>query len=269
MSFAQEAPRLRVKVIAPPAVGGNITITPDEGATWVVRALEYTLTTSAVVATRYSSLAVTDGNAEYWRGQPMTAQRPSAVERYVYDAGGRGETPNYNDFGRSAGAVAVAAAGQNAALAAGDYLTGFDLNFQAPGAAAVADVVVSNVQGGPLTYRISIPVGGKDLSISYEQALPAQTGLVAPTVTVPAIVGGPAYSIVLHGLSGQLAAAEFGQMPDGGIILQPGWVLSTVTTNIDVADQYSAVVALIETYPTGPQWYGTPIAEPYREPLDG
>lgn len=51
--------------------------------------------------------------------------------------------------------------------------------------------------------------------------------------------------------------------PNGGLWLPQGHFLRSVTQNIDVADQWSAIVAMVEELPTGRQFYTTPV-EPYQ-----
>lgn len=46
-----------------------------------------------------------------------------------------------------------------------------------------------------------------------------------------------------------------------GIWLQPGWRLRSVTGAIDVLDQYSAIAALVEEYPNGPDTEWTPTTD--------
>lgn len=56
--------------------------------------------------------------------------------------------------------------------------------------------------------------------------------------------------------------------PEGGLLLPPGYRLTTVTAGIDVADQYSAVAALVEELLTGEgstidlPYFGSPIVAP-------
>lgn len=46
--------------------------------------------------------------------------------------------------------------------------------------------------------------------------------------------------------------------PDGGVWLYPGWRLRTATENIQVADQYSGFVALVEEFHSGPAAMNAP-----------
>ena len=93
----------------------------------------------------------------------------------------------------------TAASAGSVSLTAGAYITGFDVNFQAPAAAVSTTVTVTNVSGGTMSYNVSIPTTGYALSVRYPNADAAASAVVAPTVNVPAITGGPAYSITVYG----------------------------------------------------------------------
>lgn len=41
-------------------------------------------------------------------------------------------------------------------------------------------------------------------------------------------------------------------LPNGGLLLPPGWRFRTSTDAIDVADQYSEIRALVQSFPQGP-----------------
>lgn len=55
--------------------------------------------------------------------------------------------------------------------------------------------------------------------------------------------------------------------PEPGLILRQGDTLSVVTGLIDVADQYSAISALIQELPSGPEMRLDPSSDIYAEPL--
>lgn len=124
-------------------------------------------------------------------------------------------TPNQasNTFG--------AAATGSVSLPAGGFITGFDINFLPAAANVTGIVTVTNVSGGTMSYEIGIGTGGggTDLPIRYPAPLPAASSGVAPTVNVPAIVGGPAYSITVYGqtVGGTSAVATWyvGQVMNG------------------------------------------------------
>lgn len=55
-------------------------------------------------------------------------------------------------------------------------------------------------------------------------------------------------------------------LPTDGVLLLPGFTLSSSTEAIDVGDQWSAVRALVVEYPTGPIWRLTPDVATIIEP---
>lgn len=57
---------------------------------------------------------------------------------------------------------------------------------------------------------------------------------------------------------GVAAGPQLFASPTDGWVLLPGWQLQVVTTAIDVADQWSAIRALVVEYPTGPNRRLTP-----------
>lgn len=95
---------------------------------------------------------------------------------------------------------AAAAGGSLFGPAAGESVAGFSVLFQAPAAAVNADITLTNVLGGTQTYRIVVPTTGLNFTMNYPKPVPAANSAVFPTVNVPAIVGGPAYSITLQSL---------------------------------------------------------------------
>lgn len=82
----------------------------------------------------------------------------------------------------------------------GSNITGFTIQM-APAAATVSGVAtVTNVAGGTMSYEIVDQTGGGEtLTINFPNPLPAASAGVAPTVNVPALVGGGAYSITVYG----------------------------------------------------------------------
>lgn len=83
-AFLEETPRRVNYVIANPAVGAELVINPVGMGGWRLLNLVYTLTTSAVVATRATSLRLSDGNATYWYGVPLSSQTASSANIYQY-----------------------------------------------------------------------------------------------------------------------------------------------------------------------------------------
>lgn len=77
-----------------------------------------------------------------------------------------------------------------------ESITGFSVNFQGGAAAVSGQIAVTNIVGGSLFYLVTVPVGGKDFTVTYPNPLPS-TG-VAPVVNVPAMAAGP-YSITIYG----------------------------------------------------------------------
>lgn len=51
-------------------------------------------------------------------------------------------------------------------------------------------------------------------------------------------------------------------LPSAGLLVRPGGVLASSVTNLDVADQWSAVVALVEEIPSGPLYQGDQLTLP-------
>lgn len=127
------------------------------------------------------------------------------------------------------------AASGSVALAAGASLTGFDINFQS-GTSVSGVVTVTNALGGTLSYAITVPAGGGTFSQTFNPPLPPLTAGSQITVNVPAMVGGPAYSISVNGVTttaapvvtfsaGQIAGALApGVLPPG----QARWQFTTV-----------------------------------------
>lgn len=83
----------------------------------------------------------------------------------------------------------------------GEAITGFDVNFLAAAAGTSATITVTNVAGGTMSWDTGIGTGagGTDLLIRFPNPLPASSSAVAPTVNVPAVTGGPAYSVTVYG----------------------------------------------------------------------
>lgn len=85
-----------------------------------------------------------------------------------------------------------------------------------------------------------------------------------PASTVQAASLGIHYSAFDGGSSGLTIGVDQAlNWPNGGLVLYQGHRLRSVTTLIDVADQWSQVAALVEELPTGRQLLVTPV-EPYQ-----
>lgn len=102
---------------------------------------------------------------------------------------------------QASGTFAATNAGSVALPIAGEYISGFDINFFPNSVNATSTITVTNVAGGTMSYDIgtSTAAGGTDFSIRYPSPIPASSGVVAPTVNVPAITGGGAYTINVYG----------------------------------------------------------------------
>lgn len=268
MAQRGEQYRRYLRQIASPAAGGEIDVTPNGMGGWRIQALIFTLTSSAAVGARIPQLTADDGTTVWWRSPAVTEIHPSSTDIFIAHPGivGSGAAPG--GLTRQASAVFAAAAAGSAALQAGESITGFTLNFQGAAAATNMDVTITNVLGGTITYRIVNPVLGKDLHILFPDPIPAATGLVAPTVTVPATVGGPAGSVTVYGRRAQAANVTSQAWPDEGLILSQGWHLRTITANIDVADQYSAIAVVVEELASGPDYAVRPEQSVNISPLD-
>lgn len=86
----------------------------------------------------------------------------------------------------------------------------------------------------------------------------------SPAASVQAASLGIHYS-AFDGGSGSLTIGvdQVVNWPEGGVVLYPGHRLRSVTTLIDVADQWSQLAALVEEFPTGREILATPI-NPYQ-----
>jgi hypothetical protein len=56
--------------------------------------------------------------------------------------------------------------------------------------------------------------------------------------------------------------------PNQGVYIPQGWSLASVTAGpLDVADQYSAIVAYVQEYTSGPEYYALPTELVHTESL--
>lgn len=107
------------------------------------------------------------------------------------------------------------------------------------------------------TFVTSAAVGNRQIQLQATdgnvvywrgQAFAAQaTTLTVAYVAYPGVI--PAATVA--------GVAPF-PWPEDGIYLDKGWRLQTVTGGIDVGDQYSAIVALIDELPPDPHIYQLP-----------
>lgn len=259
--------RRRLIRLPNPAAGADLVITPNGVGLWVVRYLRFVYTTSAVVGSRYVTIAADDGSDVYWRSGFYTSQRQSSTRQFCASSGLESSASFSEDFGRQISSTFAAAAAGSVSLSVGDYTSGFTVATQAIGAAVNVDLALTNVAGGTMTYRVTMPTLGTVIDIPLHSPVQAATGLVAPTLSFPATVGGPAYSLALYGLASQMTSIESHIPLNDGLVLPQGWRLSTETTGIDVGDQISSVTMVVEEYPSGPAYYSDVMSTVYSEEI--
>lgn len=86
----------------------------------------------------------------------------------------------------------VAAAAAGSLTVSASYVTGFRIDPAAAWPAGTNQVTITNLNGGTQTY--DLPGGTSNpLIVNYPQPVPAPFGV--PVISVPAITGGPAYTI--------------------------------------------------------------------------
>lgn len=123
-------------------------------------------------------------------------------------------------------AVAAGAAAGAVSLPAGAYLSGVDISFLPATGTLNGDITITGVAGGTITYRTGLATGavGTNLNYEYEPALPPANPAVPITLNVPAIVGGPAYSMLIFGQQTTPAAVAtwyVGNIVTGPAVGQP------------------------------------------------
>jgi len=94
-------------------------------------------------------------------------------------------------------------------------------------------------------------------------------GIVAQLVGTGSVAAGAAADWSGFAGAGNVAGATAvhqWSFPTDGVLLLPGFTLSSLTAAIDVADQWSLVRALVVEYPTGPLWRLTPDVSMFVEP---
>src|SRR4051794_36291420 len=67
-----------------PAAGAEILVTVPAGKWWLLRALRFTLVTSATVANRRPALTIDDGATEWWRWRAGVDQAASLTRLYQF-----------------------------------------------------------------------------------------------------------------------------------------------------------------------------------------
>ncbi len=109
-------------------------------------------------------------------------------------------TDDHTGVVTASSSIAAAAAG-SAFLPAGAMLSGFDIEFATGAGPISGDATVTGLVGGTQTYKVTAGVaGGSSLSVKYPSPIPASADIVNPTVSVPAMVGGSAYTINVWGV---------------------------------------------------------------------
>lgn len=102
-------------------------------------------------------------------------------------------------------ATGAAGAAGSVALPAGAQVTGYDVDFQAPAAAVSTNVTVTNLStangsSGTLNASMTIPTTGLvNLPRAFPNPLNPATAAAQPTLNVPIIASGPAYSMTIYG----------------------------------------------------------------------
>lgn len=94
-------------------------------------------------------------------------------------------------------------------------------------------------------------------------------GIVAQLVGTGSVAAGAAADWSAFSGSANVAGATAvhnWSFPTDGVLLLPGFTLSSLTAAIDVGDQWSLVRALVVEYPTGPLWRLTPDVSTFAEP---
>jgi hypothetical protein len=258
----------RTLIVPTPAAGGEVLLTPTGQGPIQVLSFRLVLTSSAAAGARVPVLSADDATSTFWQAPGTPEQEPSSVASYCWYPGvlvGGGDTTGPTE----ANATGAAAAAGSAALPAGAYITGFQVDFQAPTAAIAGQITITNVQGGTLTYdvqqELTLPTTVRD---NYAgNGLPAVAAGSVITVNIPAMVGGGAWSLVVTGTI-SAGAPRTAPLPREGLHLKRGYRLRTTTFGLDVADQYSSIVAYIQEFYDAPDFQSDPTVPTYFAELD-
>lgn len=92
-----------------------------------------------------------------------------------------------------------------------------------------------------------------DGSSVWFRSAPTIQQTAAQTVDYGAYAGGAPGGV--SGVAGSMPLVQ------DGLWLQPGWRLRSITSGIDALDQYSAIVALVEEFPSGPETEWAPTSD--------
>ena len=258
-------PRLerRTQRFAAPAAGAEVLATPPGQGVIMIMSLRLVLTSSAAAGARVPILSADDGSDVFWLSSATPEQEPSSTATYCWYPGaplGGGDTGDPVQ----ANTTGAAAAAGSASLPVGADITGFEVVFEAPSAAVAGQITVTNIQGGTLTYDVQQELNqGVTVSDRYPGGgIPASAAGSAITVNVPAMVSGGAWSLVI---TGTIAAGSprTAPLPREGLHLKRGWRLRSTTFGLDVADQYSLIVAYVQEFYDGPEERADPMVPTY------
>lgn len=124
------------------------------------------------------------------------------------------------------------------------------------------------VQSIAFAFTASIAVANRIPRLVVSDGTTAYMKFSAPAAVVAA--GAPAYQ-AYEGAIPSVAADGLVTLawPTRGVWLPQGYTLASATVALDVADQYSAIVAYVLEIPSGPEWYGFPFQLIHSEPSDG
>lgn len=263
-------PRLerRVQRFTAPAAGSEILCVPPGQGSILVLSFRLQLVTSAVAGPRIPILSADDGTDTFWNAAGPPEQEPSSTGVYCWYPGapvGGGDTTGPV----TSSATGAAAAAGSASLPLGADITEFEAVFEAPSAAVAGQITVTGLQGGTLTYDVQQELNvGTVVSDRYPPpGIPAIGGGSAIAVNIPAMVSGGAWSLTVVGtISG--GAPRTAPLPREGLHIKRGWRMRTTTFGLDVADQYSLLVAYLQEHFDGPEVATVPITPYYEYPLD-
>lgn len=142
----------------------------------------------------------------------LTLDLGQPVQGRIWEVRGLACVDASNPTGALSGGIPVAVSATGAAAAAGSvslpagaYCTGYDVDFQAPAAAVSGNVTVTNLStangsSGTLNASMTIPTTGLvNLPRAFPNPLAPLSAAAQPTLNVPAIASGPAYSMTIYG----------------------------------------------------------------------
>lgn len=224
----QEIPRWFVKKPAiAPAVGAELSIVADGVGPLLVKAMAFRLATSAVVGLRVPVLTADDGTDAYWRMPVATGQPGSSTVDYTATAGampggGGGVTPT-----TTLGTDPPAGSEMSVTVPAGQTW-----RLEAVEVTLVTSAVVNNRQ-----VALVIDDGVNEIARIV-------SGVVqAASTTVRYVFSGQVDESANRG------GVQLEPLPT--IDVGPGWRIRTVTTLLDVGDNYGPPTIAYDTVGTG------------------